>query len=65
MIQAALNGTLREVEYRQDPVFGLNVPKTCPGVPQELLDPRSTWSNPAAYDEQARMLAEKMSEQMP
>jgi phosphoenolpyruvate carboxykinase (ATP) len=65
MIQAALSGTLHEAEYRQDPVFELQAPTHCPGVPAEPLDPRSTWSDPAAYDAQARMLAEKMREHTP
>lgn len=65
MIQAALNGALHGVEYRQDPVFGLHVPAQCPGVPSELLEPRSTWGDLAAYDTQARMLAQKMREAAP
>ena len=37
---------------------GLAVPVACPGVPSEILDPRTTWSNAVAYDEQAHKLAE-------
>ncbi|HSE43338.1 MAG TPA: phosphoenolpyruvate carboxykinase (ATP), partial [Acidobacteriota bacterium] len=40
-----------------DPVFGLMVPKSCPDVPSEVLDPRSTWNDKTAYDRQAHMLA--------
>jgi phosphoenolpyruvate carboxykinase (ATP) len=57
MVAAALAGTLDEVPTRADPVFGLEVPTAVPGVPGELLTPRSTWSDPAAYDAQARKLA--------
>jgi len=57
MITAALNGALDNVTYRKHPVFGMMMPENCPGVPAEILDPRSTWSDPAAYDAQAKDLA--------
>ncbi len=57
MLRAALAGQLDGVEMREDPVFGLRVPRSCPGVPSQVLDPRSTWTNRAAYDEAARRLA--------
>jgi phosphoenolpyruvate carboxykinase (ATP) len=57
MIAAALAGQLTGVTYRKDAIFNVEVPTTCPGVPEGVLDPRSTWSNPQAYDEQARKLA--------
>lgn len=57
MVQAALDGKLNDASFRRDPLFGLMVPESCPGVPGEILDPRSTWSDPAEYDEQARRLA--------
>lgn len=57
MIAAALDGQLNGVTYRRDPIFNVDVPTTCPGVPEKVLDPRSTWSNPQAYDEQAGKLA--------
>jgi phosphoenolpyruvate carboxykinase (ATP) len=57
MVHAALNGALAEVPMRQDPVFGLHVPTSCPGVPAEILDTRGTWRDPAAYDEKSRDLA--------
>jgi phosphoenolpyruvate carboxykinase (ATP) len=50
MVRAALDGRLREVSYAPDPIFGLAVPRSCPDVPSELLFPRATWSDPAAYD---------------
>jgi phosphoenolpyruvate carboxykinase (ATP) len=57
MISAALSGQLDNVEYRRHPIFNLEMPTTCPGVPQEVLDPRSTWSDKSAYDTQAQKLA--------
>ncbi len=57
MLRAALSGKLDGVEMRVDPVFGLRVPRSCPDVPPEVLDPRSTWKDPAAYDLTARKLA--------
>jgi phosphoenolpyruvate carboxykinase (ATP) len=58
MVNAALDGSLREVGFHPDPVFGVLVPESCPGVPPEVLRPRGTWADPAAYDRQARALAE-------
>jgi len=58
MISAALEGILDNVEYTPHPVFGMAMPKTCPGVPSNLLDPRGTWPDPAAYDEMAGRLAD-------
>jgi phosphoenolpyruvate carboxykinase (ATP) len=57
MVNAALNGDLDQVEYLQDPLFGLQVPTTCPGVPDDVLQPRNTWGDPGAYDRQAQELA--------
>jgi phosphoenolpyruvate carboxykinase (ATP) len=57
MITAALTGQLDKVEYNKHPVFNLDVPVSCPGVPDGVLDPRSTWPDPAKYDEQAGKLA--------
>ena len=50
MVTAALNGDLANVEYETDPIFGLAVPKTCPNVPEEVLNPRNTWADKAAYE---------------
>ena len=58
MIRAALAGELDTVEYKTDPVFNLEVPQSVPGVPTEVLTPRNTWRDTAAYDEQARKLAQ-------
>ena len=57
MINAALSGKLDDVNFQVHPVFNLEVPGSCPDVPSEVLDPRSTWADPAAYDEQAQKLA--------
>ncbi len=57
MVRAALNGLLDEVETREDPIFRVQVPVQVPDVPAEVLDPRSTWVDAAAYDRQARALA--------
>lgn len=57
MITAALNGELNKAEFEAHPVFGYMMPKACPNVPAELLNPRNTWSDKAAYDAQANKLA--------
>ncbi|MBK8413305.1 MAG: phosphoenolpyruvate carboxykinase (ATP) [Bacteroidetes bacterium] len=57
LITAALNGELDNVEFETLPVFGLKFPKACPGVPAEILNPRATWSDKAAYDAKANSLA--------
>ena len=62
LLHAALSGRLKHVEYRTDPVFGIEVPVSVPGVEQELLDPRSTWRDPDAYDAKARDLARLFDE---
>jgi phosphoenolpyruvate carboxykinase (ATP) len=62
MIHAALAGELDNVKYERDPVFNLDVPTSCPGVPAEVLMPKNTWSDKAAYDAQARKLAAMFAE---
>jgi phosphoenolpyruvate carboxykinase (ATP) len=57
MITAALTGLLDNVEYARHPILNVDVPTACPGVPGEVLDPRSTWPDAGRYDEQAKMLA--------
>ncbi len=57
IVRAALDGALEQVQTRPDPIFGIGVPTSCPGVPTDVLDPRLTWSDPKAYDAQARRLA--------
>jgi phosphoenolpyruvate carboxykinase (ATP) len=57
MVRAALDGRLADVPTRTDPVFGFEVPLTCPDVPTEFLDPRATWADKDAYDRQSSKLA--------
>jgi phosphoenolpyruvate carboxykinase (ATP) len=57
MITAALSGALDHVEYDRDPLLNLDVPRSCPGAPSDVLKPRNTWSNSADYDAQAAKLA--------
>lgn len=59
MVHAALDGTLNDVPTTPDPIFGIGVPQHCPNVPDEVLQPRSTWADPAAYDLAARDLAQR------
>lgn len=62
MIKAALNGFLNSVEYEQDPIFGLKIPKTCPGIPSEILNPKNTWGDKTAYDKTANKLVGNFTE---
>ena len=57
IVHAALGGELDESDTRRDPIFGLAVPTEINRVPANVLNPRSTWSDPAAYDAQAKKLA--------
>jgi phosphoenolpyruvate carboxykinase (ATP) len=57
LISAALSGDLQKAEYETHEVFGIAMPTSCPGVPQEMLNPRNTWSDKEAYDQQANYLA--------
>ncbi len=58
LLGAVLSGELADVEFRTDPVFGFAVPVGAPGVDDSLLDPRSTWADPEAYDRKASELAQ-------
>ena len=62
LLTAALDGSLNEATFRKDPNFGFDVPVSVPGVDSGLLDPRSTWTDPAAYDAQAHKLVEMFSD---
>ncbi len=57
LLNAALSGALDKVDYREDELFGLQVPRQCPGVPDQVLTPRETWPDKDAYDRKARELA--------
>jgi len=62
MIRAILNGRLALIDTKSDPIFGLNIPESCPDVPSAVLQPRSTWTDPEAYDKQAHDLARRFNE---
>lgn len=57
MITAALRGELDNVEYVTDDIFGLQMPTACNDVPDEILNPKNTWSDKSAYDAKANELA--------
>ena len=62
MLTAALNGDLLDVEYYTEPVFGFQVPKSCPNVPDEIFDPAKSWPSKAAYNDKYRQLAARFVE---
>jgi len=57
MITAVLTGKLNNVTFDTLPIFGLSIPTSCEGVPSEILNPRTTWSDKNAYDDTANNLA--------
>lgn len=59
MLNAALDGKLDQVEYTTDPIFGFQVPKSCPDVPDSLMDPASSWLDREAYMQRYRSLASR------
>jgi phosphoenolpyruvate carboxykinase (ATP) len=61
MVNAAIEGRLKNVETVREPFFGLAIPVSVPGVPSELLDPRNAWQDKAAYDAQARRLTARFA----
>jgi phosphoenolpyruvate carboxykinase (ATP) len=58
MVKAAISGEIERADTVVDPVFGLRIPTSCPGVPQDVLFARETWADRDAYDHQARHLAD-------
>src|SRR5918995_283235 len=62
MVSSVIGGKLDAAETRKDPFFGLNVPVAVPGVDGSVLNPRGTWDDGDAYDEQARKLADLFRE---
>jgi len=61
LVHAALCGKLDDVEYDEDPLFHILVPRTCPGIDPEILNPRNTWDDKEAFDIRARKLARDFS----
>ncbi|MBL8091452.1 MAG: phosphoenolpyruvate carboxykinase (ATP) [Anaerolineales bacterium] len=59
LLTAALNGELNKVKFKTDPVFGYEVPTSCPDVPAEVLDPSSSWGDKAAYEKGYKELAKR------
>ncbi len=57
LLKAALNGVLLDVEYYKDPIFGFEVPKSCPDVPESVLYPAESWPSKEAYMDKYRQLA--------
>ncbi len=62
LLNAALDGSLNNAEFRKDPNFGFEVPVAVPGVDSKLLDPRGAWADPQAYDQTAQELVSKFVE---
>ena len=61
MVNALVEGKLADVEFEVEPSFGLSIPKSCPGVPPELLNPRNSWKDKAAYDKLAAELSARFA----
>jgi Phosphoenolpyruvate carboxykinase (ATP) len=62
LLSAALNGKLDEVKYTRDPIFGFEVPMECPGVPDEVLSPSSSWGDKKEYERRYKDLAMRFKE---
>ena len=62
LLRAALDGSLAKVEFKRDPFFGLMIPTHVPGIPDEVLDPRQSWADKAAYDRMAKELVGQFEE---
>lgn len=62
ILDAIHSGELAKVEYETLPVFNLSIPKTCPGVPDEILNPAKSWSGSSSFDEEVSKLAKLFKE---
>jgi len=61
LIKGALEGAFDEAEFQEMPVFGFQIPTSCPGVPSEVLNPRNTWIDKGEYDEKLYVLANEFT----
>jgi phosphoenolpyruvate carboxykinase (ATP) len=61
IVDACLDGSLKKVDYEENDLFHILVPRSCPGVPTEVLNPRNTWTDKSRYDERAKKLAADFS----
>lgn len=59
MVDSIVEGKLDRAEFEIEPTFGFSIPKSCPGVPPAVLNPRNAWADKSAYDEQAAALCER------
>ncbi len=59
LLRSALDGSLNRMEFRHEPFFGLAIPEHVPGIPDDILDPRLSWADKAAYDAMAKHLTER------
>ncbi|OEF99716.1 phosphoenolpyruvate carboxykinase (ATP) [Vulcanibacillus modesticaldus] len=62
MVSAAINGSIEKSEFVKDPIFGLSIPSHIDGVPNEVLQPKNTWTDKESYDRQANDLARRFVE---
>ena len=62
LLRAALDGSLAQAEFKRDPYFGLMIPTKVPGIPDEVLDPRQSWADKAAYDRTATELVSRFEQ---
>ena len=58
MISSILNGNIDSAEYESDPIFGLSIPKSIKNIPDEILNPKTSWTDKDAYDREALKLSE-------
>lgn len=61
LLKAALDGSLNQVKFKKDPIFGVDIPDSCPGVPEEILTPINTWQDKAAFRKTAADLANRFA----
>jgi phosphoenolpyruvate carboxykinase (ATP) len=62
LLARALDGSLTKMDFHKEPFFGLSIPAQVPGIPNEVLDPRQSWTDKAAYDKTAKQLVARFEE---